>query len=274
MFIFPFSFLGEGADFDTDADAYFTRCTGITDQSKNAINSLVVGLKTDGIWSHLDFLNMLAFADTDNNSKANTLLNIRQDLFNSQVLNNGITFSQTYGVNIDSDGILTNCYVSTPTPGSELMAKNNQLMFVYKKQLGDDGWDIGMKGPDQNNAIREQSTSMLYEPQGTDETDGVADITGFQGITVIDSDTAYYGYGNSGGMTTSSSFNPNNNEIADADVCIGGRNDKARPPSGLDSLNVDARYMAWGGGEGLSLTEFQNLQTHIQTYMTTMGVQE
>ena len=153
-------------------------------------------------------------------------------------------------------------------------SKDNQLMFVYKKRLGDDGWDIGMKGPNQNNGIQEQSTSMLYEPQGTSEIDSVADITGFQGITVIDSVTAYYGYGNSGGMTTSSSFNPSNQEISDADVCIGGRNDKNRPPTGLDERNINARYMAWGVGEGLSLIEFQALQAHIQTYMTTMGIQE
>lgn len=60
----PFAFMGQGGapapSYDADAQAFFNAVTGggdtLTTTEQNAVNTLVVGLKADGIWTKFDAL--------------------------------------------------------------------------------------------------------------------------------------------------------------------------------------------------------------------------
>jgi hypothetical protein len=125
-------FLGSGGGIDPAAQAYFaaTGITGVTQQT--AINDLVKGLKTDGIWSKMkavypfvtDNRNRLSYTeDFTNNFWTKNAISITA---NTTTAPDGTTTADTL-----SDGLTNNAhYINTPV---SLGINGNNTLSIYAK---------------------------------------------------------------------------------------------------------------------------------------------
>jgi hypothetical protein len=154
MLFVPYSFLKHDP-FDADTTAFIARTTGLNPATKVALDAFIKGLKNDGIWNNVDFINLLLPSDTLAHAEANTLLNIRQNVFNSVKVGVSYTFSQTTGFDFaGSSTYLKNGWYSHSTPGSngEVMRPDKQHIVCYivnsydTNPFNGNGWCGYLKG--------------------------------------------------------------------------------------------------------------------------------
>jgi hypothetical protein len=103
----------------------------------------------------------------------------------------------------------------------------------------------------------------------------MARVLGCHGCTENYPSGGFAGYENSGGQTTASTgfWQGARNDYSNTEFIVNGINSGVYPTIN-QLIPTHTHVSCWGLGYYLTLTQFQNYMSHIQTYMTTLGIEE
>lgn len=141
-----------GPAYDPDAEALFARfTTPPTVERKGVINTLIVALKTEGVWSKLDLLYVLAAADAQAARR-----NWKQDLYNATAVS-GPVFTTDRGYAGDGTAsYLDSGFQLGVSPGASAQ-NSSYLMSWTRTDLNSSGVDVGAN----NNSIAPRSAGSF-----------------------------------------------------------------------------------------------------------------
>lgn len=246
---------------DADANLFITNAN-ITDLTqKEAICTLVAGLKSNGIWSKMKAIYPFV-GGTASQHKFNLKNPLDTDLAYRLDFNGVLTHSST---GVKGDGItgyadtffigdLNNVHISIYIPnntasngGIEMGARDNTFVINFT-QLNVSFTDGNLYGGAQ---------TTLFSPLSNSNSQGFY-------LTSRLSSSQYVNYKNSSKIQTISSASTN---IVDYSMYIGARNENGVLPSFFS----DREFSFATAGEGLNDTESLNLYNIIQTFQTTLG---
>lgn len=228
----------------------------------NALNTLVKGLKTDGLWTILDDLCVYHANGTD------AVLGLKgtQDSVSSgspSYTSDGFTINQESGsyaylnTQMNRDGVLNyttdDCtifmygknYTSSPAGGAYSFGQNTNLGVANIE------FASGI-----NNFIAGNATINSIN----------ADTDGFRCISRTTSTRADSLDSGTAGFSTDSNSTP----APTVDIYIGVTNN-AGSPAGASSGARTFSCSAWGVGGGMTSSQQANLRSRIETYLTSVG---
>jgi hypothetical protein len=255
--------------YDPDALAFIT-ATGITDNTqKNAVNKLVLDLKSYSIWTKMKAIYPFVGGTAS------------QHRFN---LKDPRTVSAAYYLNFfgggihSSNGWLPNnldAYADTQLIPSSVLSLNNTHISIYSRtDIYSSGGDIGaVKIGDQANiqlSIKYSNTPFNSTARMYSSNEQIlplhADSLGLFTLTRTNSTSFKYfkRSTNVGTNTTTSS-----GTLPTWSIYIGAMNSQDRSPS---TVNYGSKEIAFVSiGDGLSDTETANLDSAVQAYQTTLS---
>lgn len=255
-----------GGSFDTDAQAFFT-ASGITDLTqKNAVNQLVLDLKSNSLWSKIKAL----YPVVGGNATAHSFNLINTSLY---------TLSFSSGWSHSSTGMLpngTSAYASTGLiPDNVGMTVNNNHLLIYSgtaaaSSSATDYYDMG-SGNNLGTVLssiftRRNNNQGAYDSGAAGTNRNSAYPTDGAGIFIgkVNSDLTSKFYRNGSllgtvSITSQASLSP-------YQYYVGGFNE----------LNTNTYYsqkkiLTSSFGLGLSDTDATNLSTIVNTFNTTLG---
>lgn len=132
---------GAGPVYDPDAEALFARfTTPPTDERKGIINTLIVALKTAGVWSKLDALYLMAAHDAQAARR-----NWVQDAYNLSAIN-GPTFTQDRGyAGNGSSSYLNTGFIPAAVGGEFTLDSAHYGVWSRTNDIQNGGSDIGSR---------------------------------------------------------------------------------------------------------------------------------
>jgi hypothetical protein len=247
--------------FDSDAQAFFDRVTAaggtLSTTEKTAVNTLVVQMKADGIWSGMKAIYPMVGA-----SAAACAQNLKSSSFTGS-FTSGWTFAST---GVTPNGI---AYMDTALNMLNNLLQNNCHISVYSRtNLTNVGSMIGVHDGAFNNAI------MLYPSingaayinmfsAGGNNNVFVSDTLGLRTLSRLNSSTVnFYQRTTKTALSLTSVTGLNRNLFVGANNVAGA------------GANYDTRQNAWTSiGDGLSDTQQGNLNTAVQAFQTTLSRQ-
>lgn len=264
MIINPYIF-AVATSYDTDALAFFT-ATGITDTGdKDAVNQLVLDLKSYSLWSKFIAIYPLIGASATTH-KYNLKNPVDSDAAFRLVFSGGVTHD---GNGITGNG--TNGTASTFITPITHLSLNDTSAFIYIRDNTGGGYtDIGALNsvaPQYRIQMNSRNASNLFVTSINNTTPSTAtassDSRGFWGVSRISS-TEYKQTKNSTQTTISDASTTQSSAII-ALLALGAT---ASP----FFATYSPRNMAFACiGSGLTDTEADNLYTAVQAYQTTLG---
>jgi len=251
--------------FDADAQAFFNRVTtaggtlSVTEQI--AVNTLVIQMKTDGIWTKMKAIYPMVGA-----SAAACAQNLKSSSFTS-TFSSGWTFAST-GVQGNGNSSFMNTNLNTL---SELTQTNTHLsVYVRNNLFGNNGYDFG----NASNAGMTTNPTYLITRYGSNLAFiGIADISYSSSFLSADSRGFWVGCTNGSlaqvlyrngssfltGTATAGTFANNN-------LYLGGAN-----AGGNGAFFTNKEYAFASIGDGFSATEASNFYTAVQAFQTTLS---
>lgn len=253
--------------FDADAQAFFNRVTtaggSLSLTERNAVNTLVIQMKTDGIWTKMKAIYPMVGASADSCKQ-----NLKSSSFTGS-FSSGWTFSSTgvtpNGTNAffnttfnnqsnwtsTSNGSMGLISRSNPTPvaqcdmGSGTLSSGNNSSSIYSRYSGDFFYSglnctTVLPGSSNTSSVGFFVTSRLSSSTYTRHKRGTSTIN----TTVTDS----------------IGTNPNQN------IYLGAGND-----SGSAAFYSNREYNFAFIGDGLTQTEIDNYWTALQTFNTSLS---
>ena len=250
-------------NFELEALTHIARLSSPSRALETALNTLIAGLKSDGIWD-----NIYAIC-VQHNIQGESLY----DLKGTQDSNNlaGATWTSS-GWSLGNDTGVIDTQVVPTSSGGVIALNDNHLMVYMATTLTGDGMIMG-GGANTSNQI-----SMMYAILGlTPDTigyygDGI--LHAFTGrITIVDPSGFFVGSLLSGTSamrvngTEATIAETSNSSTPGANSLYVGDFNGAFP----DLLNPSETFTAWASGAGLTATQRVDYYNHIQDYMVTMG---
>lgn len=253
--------------YDTDAQAYFTAAEGagatFTAGLKGHINTLVLGLKTDSLWTKLDRLWLFA-----NETAAGALMDIK-GLDTATAVN-----TPTFTANQGYAGNGSTSYINTtfnPSTDGSAYTQNSAHMMLYNRTARTSG-----AGSPSNCGTFNGSTilSHITPYGGSDAQGGLNDLTpvtvAYQadasGCWIISRTSSSAQALYRAGASIASSGASNSVGINNLAVFVGGLNN-----SGSLGFATADQHAAFSAGGALDATEAANLNTRIEAYMDALG---
>jgi len=245
-----------GVTYDSDAVTYFNAMSVAPDATrKGLLNDLITGLKTDGIWTKLDALYVMAAHDAQAaRVNAKTPSNVA-----SAVNSPTFTTDRGYAGNASTSYIDTNW---NPSTAGGNFAQNSASMGVWSRTNSNTAsWlDIGngsncrfnSRSSSGSDALRGQINNTTNANYGTN-----ASSIAFYSL-VRSSSTAVTGYRNS---SVSGSGTQTSTSVTNANVFIG------RVASDYSGREYAAAFI----GGALDGTDISNLHSRLSTYLTAVG---
>jgi hypothetical protein len=249
---------GGGVAYDSDAQAFFTANSTLTDVTqKNAINQFVLDLKSNSLWTLGKYLYLGFLGDSTK---------VKYNLF--APASNVLTLSS--GWTYDSQGMQGNGTSAYAQTGFILPFNNNvnnKSLFIYSQtninslscDLGSQG-DYGLRDhlfPRYNNLFYGTlSYNGSYSTSNTDST-GLF-------VTSRTSSTTTKMYRNNTLLSTNTSLGDNNSTKQDF---LGAMNE-----NGTANYFSNRKISIYGRMEGLDVTQEANLNTCINTLLTTLSI--
>ena len=248
---------------DVDVQAHIDRLSDRTDGIDFALNDLIVGLKSDGVWSHIDVLcvqhNTQAdslfdlTAQQDSATIAATWTSTGWDVMNTKRIDLQLLPANATNLGIENSHAIiytnTDLDLSTATDSAILSASSG--LFTNLIILG-----IGSAA----NTLGFTAWSLIKEGNIT-----ATAQSGFAGGSAIGKDLAMI---NEFGTITTTTTAQNSTGLPTLTFQLGGQSGSF--PSGLAT---SASFTAWGVGDGLTLAQLTSYRTRIDTYMLAMGWQ-
>lgn len=254
----PVTLSTTAAGYSTEAQAVFAAMTTPPDTTrKGLIDACIVGLKSDGVWSLLDALQVYAAADTQA-ATVDWVLPSRL-----ATLTNAPTFTTDRGYLTNG----TSNFVDTqfnPSTGTNFL-QNSMMFGVWSRTSASiatsgSGWFDGTRGttinPRATSAISYRATSSTAT---STTTPAIADGAGFFTIN-RDSSTTTQSYRNGSAVTPAGTGT--SGAIASATLKMGA----------ISASSFHAReWAAMAAGGNLTSTQHLALYNRLQTYMTAVG---
>jgi hypothetical protein len=253
--------LTQAATFETETNTLLAALSGTYDDTrKTAINTLIAGLKTDGLWSILDVLCIAGLNSSD------SLINWKTPgTFNSSVVNSP-NFVADRGFTSDTS---TSRYINTnynPTSAAGNYTQNSASIGFYSRtNMADTTVDIGA-GTGSNRASilsRRSDNACFWRINDSNEVN--TSNSSSQGLILISrtssSSRILYRDGSQLGTNSTTSAG------IPSDTFYVGANNFAGSPQSIASR----QYAMWFMSGGLSGTNVSNFYNRIQTYMTAIG---
>ena len=253
---------------DVDALAFFSRVSTaggtLSDTEKSAVNTLVIQMKADGIWSAMKAIYPMVGA-----SAAACSQNLKSSSFTGSFTSTGWTFAST---GVTPNG--TSAYMNTTLVPSISLTNNSLNISVYSRTDGaflttEIGCStsgflpiIGLSTRNLSNQILFDGYDYLGNRMLTANTDGRGFFNG--NITSVTSQKIFKnGIVQATNTTTQSQSQPTVQPLY-----LSARNDSGTP------ANYSSRNLAFASiGDGLTDTEASNFYTAVQAFQTTLSRQ-
>lgn len=264
------------SSFDSDAQAFIT-AAAITDTTqKNAVNQLVLDLKSYGLWNK----HAVIYPFVGGNSNTNRF-NLKDP--NSYL----ITFYG--GWTHDANGITSNINTYADTgfiPSFGFSSDNNyQYSFYSRTNISSESPEFNVfdvTGCDEfgyltaTNYLVLRRSAVPNSLQYIDVSGGYStahfNLSDSQGLFTISrtASNSYYAYRNGNVLGISNTFSSGSGSRPSISLLITGSND---PCNGQSPTGIVRNYAFWSMGDGLNATEAANFYTAVQTFQTTLGRQ-
>jgi hypothetical protein len=248
--------VSRGVSYDSDAQAFFTRNSTLTDvTTKNAINQFVLDLKSNSLWSLGKYMYFGFLGDSTK--------------FSHNLFSSSFQLTVSSGWTFDSQGAQgngTSAYANTGFNASANASQDSKTLFVTSQTNSDQlGADLGA----------DNTTSMdILLPRFSGNCYGRLSINGWQTIANTNSlgnviftrttstETKLYVNGSYIGVNTSASTGqPSVNDFLG---CYNG--------NGSPTWYSSRKISIYGRMDGLDSTKQANLNTAINTLCTTLGI--
>lgn len=264
-----------GVTFDADAQAFFDRVTTaggtLSTTEQNAVNTLVVQMKDDGIWSKMKVIYPMVGA-----SAAACAQNLKSSSFTGS-FNGGWTFAST-GVN----GNGTNSFFNTAFNASTQLSNNNIHMSGYSRSqkypntgstpmivmaaLGSGSNLLDLEIINASSSNKTASYIYDYDPNKGILEVATTDTLGF--YTNVRTSTSSHKIYKNGSVIATSTTASNYNSAPNFNLYLGALNNNG---SLLFPNNVIYAFASIG--DGLTDTESSNFYTAVQAFQTTLSRQ-
>lgn len=243
---------GGGPSYDTDAQAYFDAIVSnggsISTANQGYVNTLVEGLKTDGIFSKLLFLYLFA---------AENSVCARVNVKNPSVLATAVN-SPTFVAYQGYKGDGATSYVSTGYIGTDLTPTNAMFGVRLLEESSNRAAVIGYR------AVRGTLQHGLSAVQGYLHSSTLSSSVATLSSTDF---VALHRTGTTQGIWLNSSPSAGSTTVTDSTL-----NNTNSINAFLDSTSYhDGRIGAAFAGQYLTDSEFANFKTRIDAYMTSIG---
>lgn len=242
---------------DADALAFFNRVTtaggSLSATEQTAINTLVIQMKADGIWTKMKAIYPMVGA-----SAAACSQNLKSSSFTG-TFNGGITYAST---GVQGNG--TTGYMDTNLSSNTSLSLNNLSLNIYSRSNTNiSSGDIGDKNTTGFSGLFIRLTDALYGYLGdlNNITTSNTNSTGFYTISRLSSSQVYF-YKNGTALGT----NPKSS------------NSSSLNTGTIDIMRANGQYSnreyAFASiGDGLTDTEASNFYTSVQAFNTTLSRQ-
>jgi len=274
MFLFNNGVIAQGSAFDTDAQAFITNASITDTTQKNAINSLVLDLKSYGLWTKMNAIYPYVGGTASQHRFNLKSPGTSASDFYIAFFGGGTHTSNGYVMNgVDS-------YANTSfNPNLISGWKDDHHMSIYIKTetpIGD-GWHLGYGNsttgdPLYGLAIRRETSNLCIYDSGNYSQNGrlpisITDARGFwSGAALATNDRRTYKNGTA--IITNFSF-PVSGTTPNDVMTIGALNGTSGSPKYyLSGINSFTSF-----GSGLTSTEQSNLNTIVTSFQTTLGRQ-
>ena len=259
--LFPFGFLqAQGPTYDVDAAAFFARVTAaggsLTLTEKSAVNTLVLDLKANSLWTGLKAIYPMVGA-----SAAACAQNLKSSSFTGS-FSGAWTFAST---GVTGNGINTFMYTSL-VPNGNLTLNSTHLSYYSRTNNSFDASEIGVdQGGTQQTQIIINFLGVNYDSVYNNPGAGTARSGTTSAFFVVSrtSSTVTKSYRNTSIIATTaigpSSLNTNS-------IYIGARNSTGPIPT-----NRECAFSSIG--DGLSDAQESNFYTAVQAFQTTLSRQ-
>jgi SPP1 family predicted phage head-tail adaptor len=249
---------------DVDAAAFFARVTNaggsLTSTEQSAINTLVLDLKTNSIWTK-----MQAIYPMVGSSAAACAQNLKSSSYTG-TFGGAITYSAN---GITSNG--TTGYLDTGfNPSLHNSAGSSHLSYYSRTSVTESKVDIGCYGTGYTNpnqlAIHFNAGSSYYNPNNTSDSVVKINESSSQGLFIASrtSSTSIFGKRNNNTETTGTASEARNN--VKIFILAASINNNAE--------FFNTKQCAFASiGDGLTTTDASNLYTVVQTFQTTLSRQ-
>jgi hypothetical protein len=246
-----------GAAYDADAQSFFA-ASGVTDLTqKNAVNQLVLDLKTNSLWSKMKALYPIVGGNATAHSY--NLINTAQYQLS---FSSGWTHSST--------GMLPNgssSYADTLlTPSTTLSLNDNHISYYSRTQTTSSGVDIGVSNNLNSNMLDiEINFAGRYYENNQNSYSSPFSATFTTGLFVNSrvASGSFKGYRNG---TSEGTISITSTGLANLPIFLGARNNYSTP-----SFYTSKECAFASIGNGLSDTDTANLYTCIQTFQTSLS---
>jgi hypothetical protein len=246
---------GGGGAYDSDAQAFFTANSTLTDLTqKNAINQLVLDLKSNSLWTKAYSVQFLFLGNSTKNS-----INLISPSLYTHAYTSGYTFNSSSAI---PNG--TSAYIDTNLNSQTVLDLNNNSIGIYSQVNNtDSAVDVGVSNTSIHLDIElffgglYASNNNAYPGPVTTRTDGF-----FLNNRI--SSAQYKIFRN--GMLLNT-YNVNSVSELNFNHYLNCRNN-----NGLASFFSNRPLSLFWAGQGLSDTEASNLNTCVNTLMTTLGI--
>ena len=276
MIFTPFAFMApSGPSYDADAQAFFT-ATGITDATiQSAINTLVVTMKADNIWSKMYALYPFVGGTASTNS---------YNLIDTTTY----TLSYTGTVTHNSDGITGDGSTGYADTGLNIVSditnyKTDHHISLYSRtaarSMGSGGWDMGVGTPNTGNPLYGMAIGRNAGGNNRIYDYGNFSGNGRLGTTATTSDNDGFFLGRTSASNEHKLFK-NGSQIA-ASTLTTTANDAngsiwilRMNPLGTFNTEYSTRNIALSSiGQALNDTEQSDFYDAVQAFQTTLGRQ-
>lgn len=251
-----FASSGGGSVYDADAQVFFTANSTLTDiAQKNAINQFVLDLKSFSLWIKAYSLQFLFLGDSTRNS-----INLINPSLYTHTYSSGFTFNSASAI---PNG--TSAYINTNLNSQSVLDLNNNSIGIYSQVNNTySAVDIGASNGSNIHFDIElfygglySSNNCAYPSPITTRTDGF-----FLNTRNIFSEWKIYRNGGVISTPTLSSVSELNYTHY---LC-------ARNSNNVATFFSNRPLSLFWAGQGLNDTEASNLNTCINTLMTTLGI--
>jgi hypothetical protein len=263
MFIVnSYQFGGVAPLIDADAQAFLT-AAAITDPTiTSAIDTLVVQLKADGIWTKMKALYPFV-GGTATTHKWNLKNPLDTDAAFRLVFNGGWTHSANGALPNGSNG-----YANTHLIPNTNLSQNSTHISVYSRTDSISGVDIGVNAPNALYILSRFSGGFYHANNSSENNVGmVAPITSlgfFVNNRVLSNEMSIWQNGVE--KTDSTSPSRNSTGLSNVKIFLGAYN-----YSGVSASVFSNRQQAFASiGDGLSDTEATNFYTAVQAMQTSL----
>jgi hypothetical protein len=251
--------------FDADAQAFFDRVTTaggtLSATEKTAVNTLVIGMKADGIWTKMKAIYPMVGGGQANPAAACSR-NLKSDTFNG-TFSNGWTFSSA---GVKGNG--TSALMNTNFKNSDFQNYDSTSLFYYGNVgTRNSSWDSGNINavPNLRITVPPSSTQVNFQFNSANITTiNYTPRNGFFGMNRISDIQVNFFANNSKLITVNETLiaNLNTNNIVIGEQFSAG------------SLNFSDRlFKFYSLGSGLTDTEAGNFYTLVQAFQTTLNRQ-